>query len=409
MSSPILIRPLRVGVYAVALVVAWLAGVYLGGPLLVVWYAMLLLPLLSLAQAFVTRIALRYHQEFENDHPAKGEVVGFHLSVTNESPLPSSPIVASFHLGRSERGTDTQAFQLKARETHTADQAIRCPYRGIYTVGLSRFAVWDLFGWIGFTLPVFSRTFYVYPRVVPLPGALAGFGTEHAVAQTPAGGIEIDLTLYRSLRRYRPEEDARHISWRKLAATGEPMVREYDTAAEPAVTICLDTRPVAADRETALGVEDGVIEIMIALTKHYLDREVPVSLVIGGSLTLLDPTDSTGFARLHSQTIGFFFRSTVSPAVVYDYHRGDAGLAEGTVIFVTHTLDPGVVELVEQSDGRSLQAAAVVDIAALPREERQRGEMLQRSLRDRGGEILLVESVDTLAQELAQWHAPSSA
>ncbi len=409
MTSPILLRPRRIGVYTIALVVAWLAGVYLGGPLLVVFYATLFLPLVSLTQAIITRAALRYHEEFENDHPAKGEAVGFHLSVTNESPFPSSPIMTSFHLGRSERGTDTQAFQLKPRETHTVDRSIRCPYRGIYTVGLSRFVVWDLFGWIGFPLPVFSRTFYVYPRVVPLPGALAGFGTEHAVAQTPAGGVEIDLTLYRSLRRYRLDEDARHISWRKLAATGEPMVREYDTAAEPAVTICLDTRPVAADRETALGVEDGVIEIMIALTKHYLDREVPVSLVMGGGLTLLDPSDSTGFARLHSQTIAFFFRSAVSAALIYDYHRGDAGLAEGTVIFVTHSLDAAVLELVEQSDGRTLQAAAIVDTAALSHEERQRGEMLKRSLRDRGGEILLVESVDMLAQELAQWHAPSSA
>ena len=408
MNWPILLRPGRIGVYGLALVIAWLAGVYLGGPLLAVWYAMLLLPVLSLTQAIITRSVLRYHQEFANDHPSKGEAVGFHLSITNESIIPSAPIVASFHLGRVEHGTDTHTFQLRARETRNLDQVVRCPYRGVYTVGMSRLAVWDLFGWIAFTLPVFSRTFYVYPRIISLPAALSGFGTEHAVAQTAAAGVEIDLTLYRSLRRYRQDEDARHIAWRKLAATGEPLVKEYDTAAEPAITICLDTRPVRQGGELALEVEDGLIEIMVALTKHYMDREVPVSVVIGGAVTVLDPTDTTGFAKLHSQTITFFFRSAVSPAIVYDYHRTDAGLVEGTVIFVTHTLDPAVIDLIEQSDGRTLQAAAVVDVTALSRDERHRGEMLQRSLRDRGGELLLVESADALAQELGQWHAPSA-
>jgi len=407
MNFPVRLHPGRIGVYLLALSVVYLAGVYLGGTLLVVWYTMLLLPLLSLVQMIVTRAALRYHQEFTNDHPAKGEAVAFHLSVTNETWLPSAPIVASFHMGREERGLETRRFQLRAQETRVIDQTVRCPYRGVYTVGLDRLVVWDLFGWIGFSVPVFSRTFYVYPRVLTLPAALSGFGTEHAVAQSPSAGLEIDFTLYRSLRPYRSEDDARHISWRKLAAIGEPLVKEYDTAAEPAIAICMDTRSTGTG-ETALATEDGLIEIVVALTKHYLDREVPVSIVIGSEVTRIDPGDDAEFARFHSRTITFFFRSEVSPALLYEYHRSEASVSEGTVVFVTHSLDPEVFGLVERSDGRSMHAAAIVDVAALSDQERERGEMLKRSLRETGGEVLLVESADALVEELAQWHAPSA-
>ena len=406
MNWPVLLRPGRIGVYALALSVVHLAGVYLGGILLVVWYAMLFLPVLSLVQLIITRSALRYHQVFTNDHPAKGEAVGFHVSITNECPVPSAPITVRFHLGREERGFETQSFQLRPHETRKLEQTVRCAYRGVYTVGLHRLAVWDVFGWIALAVPVFNRTFYVYPRVLSLPSALSGFGTEHAVRQSPAAGLEVDYTLYRSLRRYRSEDDARHISWRKLAAVGEPLVKEYDTAAEPAITICMDTRPVGDD-DAALSVEDGVIEIVVALARYYIDREVPVSIVMGSSVTRIDPGDNAEFARFHSRTITFFFHSDVSPAVLYDYHRSDATLAEGTVLFVTHVLDPAILDLVERSDGRSLQAAAIVDTASLSPEERRRGESLQRSLREQGGELLLVESADSLVQEFSQWHAAS--
>jgi uncharacterized protein (DUF58 family) len=405
--SPIRLRPGRTAVYLLALSIVYLAGVYLGGTLLVVWYAMLLLPLFSLAQMIATRVGLRYHQEFSNDHPAKGEAVGYYLSVTNETRVPSAPITASFHMGRVERGLDTRRFQLRAHETRNIDQSVRCPYRGVYTVGLDRLVVWDLFGWIGFTVPVFSRTFYVYPRVLSLPSALPGFETEHAVAQSPSAGVEIDYTLYRSLRPYRPEDDARHISWRKLAAVGEPLVKEYDTAAEPGVTICMDTRPTGSG-VTALATEDGVIEIVVALAKHYLDREVPVSIVTGTDVTRIDPGDEAEFARFHSRTISLFFRSQVSPALLYEYHRSEAALSEGTVIFVTHVLDPEVFELVERSGGRSVHAAAIVDVAGLSDDERGRGELMKRSLRESGGELILVESADELTEELAQWRAPSA-
>jgi len=407
MSFPIAMRPGRAAVYALALSVVYLAGVYLGGVLLVVFFAMLFVPLISFVQLVVTRAGLRYHQEFTNDHPAKGEAVGYHLAVKNETPLPSAPISASFYVGREEQGLDVRKFQLRARESRRIEHTVRCPYRGVYTVGLDRMVVWDLFGWIGFAVPVFSRTFYVYPRILTLPGALSGFGTEHAVAQSPASGAETDVTLFRSLRRYRPDDDARHIAWHKLASVGEPLVKEYDTAAEPAITICMDTRPVA-DAGVALAVEDGVIEIAVALAKHYLDREVPVSIVTGPDVVRIDPGDETEFARFHGRTITIFFRSRVSPVLLYEYHREEASLAEGTVVFVTHALDSGVLELVERSDARTLQAAAIIDTGSLTTEERQRAEALQRSLREQGGELILVESADGLVQELSRWRAPTA-
>ncbi len=402
-----LFEPARIGVYILVLAISYLAGVYLGGVLLFVWYTLLLLPLLSILQARATRAHLLVRQEFRNEHPEKGQTIGYVLRLTNLSRLPSAPIIADFHLGLERRGTERRSIYLWPRETRSVEQDVPCTYRGVYTVGLARLTIRDVFGLTGFTLPVSDRTFLLYPRILDLQTAPSSYGTERTIADAPSRSGEADFALFRGLRTYRDGDDARHVSWRTLALIGEPLVREYDSAAEPAVTVCMDTRPVGVGGDVELQVEDAVIEVSLALTRYYLTHGIPVTVVIGGAVERLAAGDQAGFSRLRASMVSLEFDSAISPASLYDYHRADPAFGDGAVVFVTHRLDPAVIDLVEQSDGRTAQSAAILVTAAFHPGERSTAHDRRRAISDQAGVLLTVESADALVQEFAQWHVES--
>ena len=403
----VLLAPSRLGLYAFALAISYLAGVYLGGVLLFVWYTLLLLPILSIIQARSTRKHLLIRQEFVNELPSKGEMIGYVLRLTNLSRLPSAPIHADFHLGLARRGVERRSIYLWSRETRTVEHHVPCTYRGVYTVGLARMTVWDVFGLIGFSLPVSDRTFLLYPRILDLQTAPSSYGNERTVADTPSRSGDVDFSLFRGLRTYQDGDDARHVSWRTLALIGEPLVREYDSAAEPAVTLCMDTRPVGIGGDVELDVEDSVIEASLALTRYYITHGIPVTMVIGSTVERLAAGDQVGFTRVHASMVSLEFDSTLSPASLYDYHRADPAFGDGAVVFVTHRLDPGVIDLVERSDGRTAQAAAILVTSGLHPGDRSAAQDRRRDVTDRAGVLITVDSADALIQELAQWHAES--
>ena len=292
---------------------------------------------------------------------------------------------------------ETRDIQLGPKKSEQILYDVRCPYRGVYTVGLHQLMAWDLFGWISFTFPVFSRTFYVYPRVIPLHRAFLGYGKASTAQQYPRGGTEADWTLYRELRQYRPDDNARHISWKHMALSGEPLVREYDTSAQQSVTICLDMRPVPSDlAETALNIEDTSIEITVSLVKYYLDHHVPVILVRGGTLIQLHPDDHEAFSRFLKSTLTFFFHSSVSPARSYDMLRTETRRSSGSVLFITHQLDAEVLELVQRSDSKHLDASAVINTRGLSPQQHKRAQVIQHAHSGHPGALITVDSADDL-------------
>lgn len=396
----LLLDPARIGIYGFALAIAYLAGVYLGGVLLIVWYALLLLPIVSVVQAMITRRSLYVREEDSGDEPARGKVLRHTLAITNESIVPAAPIVVSLHRGLPRSGTETRNLYLWMRETRRVEQTIRCAYRGVYTVGLASVAVWDIFGLIGFTRRVSARTFTIYPRILDIPVIASGAGPDGTLVDSPASNGRTDITLLRGLRMYRPGDDARHVSWRTFAMLGEPRIREYEQGAERAITICMDTRPVEGGAERAMYLEDCVLEIAIALARYYLKNEVSVMILAGSEIVRLDPSDPQGFVRFHASTATLDFDSALSPAMVYDFQRADPSYVDSAVMFVSHTVDPGVIDFIEHSGGTHRAAAIMAD----PADEATPADGVG-TLDGLGRTVLLVKSADALVEEFMKWQA----
>lgn len=159
--------------------------------------------------------------------------------------------LASYAVELSEPGLPGTAFVPRATPGETVQAVARQSFvkRGVYPLRELTLSTEFPFG-------LFRKE-----REVPLPGEVVVWPrTDRTVPDTLFGGGDQVLATasaraaqsairgdYRSLREYRPEDDARDIHWRTSARRGSPVVREYEQDGGEAVWIVLDTSQPEGD------------------------------------------------------------------------------------------------------------------------------------------------------------------
>lgn len=405
MSFPVSVRVGALFAYGFALALLQLGRYYVGGIFDYAFVVMLIIPVVSTIHMVLSISAVKYHQHFDTDHPIKGEILTYTLSLANESSIPTVPIKIKYRTVKP--GVETTlpdlTVSLKAGERLERDYAISCPYRGVYTVGLEQFELTDLLGWVRVRRPVWHRTFYVYPRVLEVDYPFAiGYAGEINTGTNP--GASEDYAQFEGLTQYRHGQSTRHVAWKKFAALGEPYIKSYGRTSEPGVSIYVDLRRHEPLSPAVLEREDCSIEIMVSLVKYFLDRSVPVTVTAMGRSRYTFSADDPGqFPRFHKDTVNLMFSDTISPTELY---RGDVQTTAlpTSVIFITHMADPDLLGILEDTsaadDERRSLFAAIFNETTMPERDKERSKPYFDSIRNRGGRVVLVEGPDTIAEDL---------
>ena len=243
-DSPIKIKLRFFGYYLFITLILFLARSYIGGLFVLLFYLFVFAPVISILHLLIVLSFVRYYQFFENEHPLKGEDVRYRLILADESIFPIPRM--SLHFKRIhpylETVTEDITLFLSGGKRIEREYTIRCPYRGIYTIGLQRIAYEDFLGILEISRKIWYRTFYVYPRILQLKSIPHTFRYSIAERQSIASDIIEDTTLFSELRDYRQNESLRHVYWKKFASTGRPYIKEYSISTEPSVSIFLDMR-----------------------------------------------------------------------------------------------------------------------------------------------------------------------
>ena len=385
--------------YLFILFLIYLAGIFVAPFFTFLYYFILGIPLLSLVQLAVALGRLRYYQHFDSEHPTKGESIGYRLALSNESLLATGPVRVEFMTVHPELQENLRDLTLSFPGNAHIERryTIRCPYRGIYTVGLNALVVSDLLGWLRVRRMAYHRTFYVFPRVIELlpPFVGSAIGGLSAVITV---GAESDTTLFEGLTGYRQGLPIKHMAWKKFQQTGEPVLRLFGRSSQPGITIYLDLRRSAVVSPELLATEDCSIEIAVALVKYFLDCRIPVTVkAMGHELYLFHGSDPERFAEFHRHTINLLFGLVQSPAELFLSDRKSSG-GGGAALFVTHLPDPELLDLVV-GDGSEM-IAAIVNVSSFSAAERGQYEGYFDSIRERGGRLLLVRNPDTIREDL---------
>ena len=280
---------------------------------------------------------------------------------------------------------------------------MQLPYRGIYTVGLDRIELGDTLQLFTVRPRVKVREFRVYPRILPVGSFEPGSERRLGTSEVGSLGTLPDYSLFNQLREYRPGESVRHLAWKKFASTGVPVVKEYDSTSEPAVSIYVDLRPVPPAAPDVLLTEDVTVEALVALVNHFLQRNLPVT-VRAASRELYEfiGDHSSDFARFYESTFELLFVSDISAARLYETHLETGMNTEvNSMFFITHLLDPEILLLLEEQRASNFQVTLIYNQTAGAGDAH--GAYFSR-LREQGTRVVTLRSAGSIVADLEAGH-----
>ena len=425
-AFPFTLRLRACGVYLFAVVLSYLAAAYLGDFFAVFATLFMVLPLVSLILLVVAAAGLRYNQHFSNEQPVKGQELQYRCIIENGSAIPLPRVRARFRAirptaggggvgsgpspGRVVRGADDPetggggdddgiVTYLPGHQFVEREQTVQLPYRGIYTVGLERIELSDTLQLFSVRPRVRVREFRVYPRILPIGEFQPGTERRLGTSEVGSLGNLPDYSLFNQLREYRPGESVRHLAWKKFASTGIPVVKEYDSTSEPAVSIYVDLRPVPSSAEDVLLTEDVTVEALVALVNHFLKRNLPVTVRAASRTSYEFIGDhASDFGRFYESTFDLLFVSDISAARLYESHLETGMNTEvNSMFFITHLLDPELLILLDEQRSSNFQVTLIHNQTAEPA-DRHAGYF--NRLREQGTRVVALRGSTTIAVDL---------
>ena len=423
---PFTVRLRACGLYLFAMVLSYLAAAYLGAFFAVFATVFIVLPLASLILLLIAAAGLRYSQHFSNEQPVKGQELQYRCIIENGSALPLPRVRARFRAirpsaggaaagsGPADAGTmrgsdgarsddrdggDGMLTYLPGHQFVEREQAVQLPYRGIYTVGLERIELGDTLQLFNVRPRVRVREFRVYPRILPISEFQPGTERRLGTSEVGSLGNLPDYSLFNQLREYRHGESVRHLAWKKFASTGIPVVKEYDSTSEPAVSIYVDLRPVPSSAEDVLLTEDVTVEALVALVNHFLKRNLPVTVRAASRTSYEFIGDhASDFGRFYESTFELLFVSDISAARLYETHLETGMNTEvNSMFFITHLLDPELLILLDEQRSSNFQVTLIHNQTAEPA-ERHAGYF--NRLREQGTRVVALRGSGTIAADL---------
>ncbi|MBN1411425.1 MAG: DUF58 domain-containing protein [Spirochaetales bacterium] len=397
------IRVQAIGIYLFCAFIAFLGGAYFDPIILALFIVLILFPLLSIALFLASYFNLKFTQNFSTEHPMKGEIVKYKIVFANELSFPFPFVHIKFMAITPEQAYTLPEYSvyIKRKGEFTEEFEIQCPYRGIYNVGLEQVIVRDMLHFFQLKLKVWHKTFYVYPRILLLQRFFPGLeDVEGGEKGLPYGGNP-DYSMFDQLKEYRPGETIKHIYWKKFAIMGRPVLKEFDTTPQPAVCLYFDLRKPVEKNVEELEIEDTSVEILVAMTKFFLDHDIKTVVRTGGrEMYSFEGKEASDFNTFYNSTSSLMFQDTFSITQVYSSDEKRKQMEAHAVFFVTHILDLELFNLIQASINTDLSYTVIFNQSGFTSEQRQRNEDFFYSLRNQGATIIPVNSSKTIIEDL---------
>jgi len=306
-------KPGVITLYGFSLLLLYLAGAYFGTFLLNLFYLLLFFPLLSLMLTLWPKAHISVSQKFSNREPIRGEHTLYRLRITNESFLPVYNMALELH------GSERQTFFLKPLEQLEKQYTLKFQHRGIYGLGLTKIELNDFLHLFSLSGTALTETFYIYPAVhrietFPVYTRLSSGKPGRGLHKEGVRGTS--SPSFSHLRECRNGEPLRHISWKKFAGLGIPLVVESGSGHPTGVLIYLDLRAPLAEGETRLAIKDTSIEVLIALTRFFWTGGFVGIIAPGEEVLSFYLRRRDQFSHFYKSTPNLLFRKSSSPVLL---------------------------------------------------------------------------------------------
>lgn len=259
------------------------------------WYFMLLIPVLALLYTLYVYLRFRIGQEVPRA-VNKGEYVPYRLRLTNEDFILMSGFGLNFF-------TETVQVMKKNIDGITVpyeeapeniflppytgmeiELELYCKYRGLYPVGVKSISVTDFFGIFTITYPLRSQIrLTAYPRILSIAQLQSKIKKMDSKKSKTASAQLQELLDY-ELRKYIPGDSLRQVHWKNSARAGELLVRKRSPQELTEIVVLMDC--TSLENRTKLErmqIEDNIVETVIALVHDACMKKIRTRIVWSGS------------------------------------------------------------------------------------------------------------------------------
>jgi uncharacterized protein (DUF58 family) len=303
------------------------------------FYALLLMPLMSLGLSALLLSGFRYDQHVDAFAASKGETVKYRLTAGNRGLMLLPYVEVSFY-GADSLYKDEFAprrLALPPRCRGRIDISLPCRFKGAYEIGVRQIVFKDFLGLFTFRQNVAKLgDLVVYPRIVPLESfhVMAGYAGEPGEA---AGRGHDRTENISDIRKYTRGDRLRSIHWKLSAKKEELMVKNFEQASGASMLLLIDASG-AGEGLAAMELEDRLVECAVALIYHCARHSIPAELHFMGDRlvrqTVAGMNDFELAFRMLSEAA--FRKDDGLPGIAGLVQ--DEGSARKTVAFVTASL-----------------------------------------------------------------------
>ncbi|MDP9237749.1 MAG: DUF58 domain-containing protein [Chloroflexota bacterium] len=303
---------------------------------------------------------LTYERYVPEDHAFTGERLAVTLRMTNRKLLPLPWIEARDHFpeplvtdrtGFAITG-DVKTLGLEWRTSAGAYERVgrelelRCPARGVYSIGPVDLRSGDAFGLFSNERTDERRThIVVYPKTVDL-GNLA------LPAMRPYGdaprGVPVfeDPARVAGIRDYRPGDSLRRVDWHATARLGKMQSRVYEPTSSQHLLVCLNTQTVTPSWSGWISeLLERSIVVAASIARDAYDRRYSVGLLANSTVPDADRSIRIAPGRRPEQ----FIRMLEALAVITPFvlepmaamlDREEHALSIGTTVAIVSGIMP---------------------------------------------------------------------
>jgi len=233
------------------------------------FFIMLFVALYALALNIWTALSFSYVQELSLSSAVKGASPSLKIGIYNDKPFPFTLMKILVETVMPDKRYELR-FNLSPQSNIYFTVPVICPYRGVYSVGMTALEINDIFGLVGTRLDMRNLSYYrqrslkILPRVVELPFLPARSPDAKYSGSGPLRVSE-DGESYSDLRRYRPGDPLKRVHRPVSARLRELYVKSYDIPLETAVLVTVDTDMDTGAGEGARYLADMACECAAAI------------------------------------------------------------------------------------------------------------------------------------------------
>lgn len=314
------------------------------------FWALTLLPVISLVYLLCVYFRFRIYQEVESRDMVCGQAFNYYFTLRNEDYFGFAGVNVRLFpdFSHVENLPEDIEYELLPGDEFIYRTKITCKYRGEYEIGLKEVVVTDFFRlfWLRYRFPGTIRAI-VRPKLVDLK-EIKELADVVVSLQREAlfSNSEPDIVV----RDYIRGDSLKKIHWKATAREGQLKVRADTGEEKQGIRMLFDTKRYSEDMQEYLPLESKILEAVLALGMFFATRDMATSVYYGqNGVRQHEITNIKSFEEFYACMSNVSFRKEEEVNALFQVLSEQGAFADAKVlIMVLHELNDAIMQTAEQ-------------------------------------------------------------